>query len=264
MAVNGISSYSKMATPCAFGEPILQHTLFSEQPAKTSGFKLTVCQSSASTSCASIHHDSSWVIPNIFGDRTALDTKNLNLPCWKSWTGGSSVSRTKASTSGWILRITGKFKLADGIDGFSEISKGKPTADLMGYNYVNTSIENAMQSFNEAYLNHRNGFNGLAYKDDPGIMAVLLTNENDVTFHFGNALLPDKQVPQHRRYLYGTSRGICDQVWTAKGQDLALWEPGPSKLFLNDLEHQFDARDDPTATKDRRQSSHRHDEFVGP
>ena len=26
---------------------------------------------------------------------------------------------------------------------------------------------------------------------------MLLTNENDVTHHFGNALLPDKNVPKH-------------------------------------------------------------------
>ncbi len=54
-----------------------------------------------------------------------------------------------------------------------------------------------MQRFNEAYVSHLNAFTGLRYKDDPAIIAMLLTNENDVTHHFGNALLPDKNVPRH-------------------------------------------------------------------
>ena len=135
-----------------------------------------------------------------------------------------------------------KFKLGDGIDDFSEISKGKSTADLMGYNYVNNSIENAMKSFNEAYLNHRNAFNGLAYKDDPGIIAVLLTNENDVTFHFGNALLPNQKVPGHDAIYMKEAAAFATKFGLPKDTVWQSWLPGPSKLFLNDLEHQFDAR----------------------
>ena len=50
-------------------------------------------------------------------------------------------------------------------------------------------------------LNHVNRYTGLRYKDDPGIVAMLITNENDVTHHFGNALLPNKNVP-HEDALY--------------------------------------------------------------
>ena len=142
----------------------------------------------------------------------------------------------------WLdLEVGRQFKFADGIDGFDEISKGKPIADLRGYNYVNTSIKRAMQRFNEAYFNHRNTFNGLAYKDDPGIVALLLTNENDVTYHFGNALLPDKHVPQQNAVYMAQAEAFAAKFGLAKEKTWRSWEQGPSKLFLNDLEHQFDA-----------------------
>ena len=138
--------------------------------------------------------------------------------------------------------ITGNLSSRDGIDAFSEISKGKPTADLTGYNYVNTSIERAMQRFNEVYLNHRNTFKGLEYKDDPGIVALLVTNENDITNHFGNLLLPDKQVPQHNARYMAQAEAFAAKFGLPKDKTWRSWEQGPSKLFLNDLEHQFDVR----------------------
>ena len=87
------------------------------------------------------------------------------------------------------------FKEGDHVDGFDEMRKGKDVAELRGFNYVNPSIQAAMMRFDEAYLNHRNAFTHVANKDEPAIVALLLTNENDVTTHFGNALLPDKKVP---------------------------------------------------------------------
>ena len=187
------------------------------------------------------HHDSSWVVPNIFGDRTALDTQNLSLGMLEKLDWWIKCLEDEGIYVWLDLEVGRQFKFADGIDGFSEISKGKPTADLRGYNYVNTSIERAMQRFNEAYLNHRNTFNGLAYKDDPGIVALLLTNENDVTHHFGNALLPDKQVPQHNALYMAQAEAFAAKFGLAKDKTWRSWEHGPSKLFLNDLEHRFDA-----------------------
>ena len=141
----------------------------------------------------------------------------------------------------WLDLEDGRqFKFADHIDGFGEISKGKPTADLKGFNYVNTSIDRAMQRFNEEYLNHRNAFNGLAYKDDPGIVALLLTNENDITHHFGNALLPDKQVPQNTAMYMTQAEAFASRFGLSRDRTWRSWQQGPSKLFLNDLEHRFD------------------------
>ena len=62
---------------------------------------------------------------------------------------------------------------------------------------------------------------------------------NDITSHFGNALLPDKNVPWHTALymreadVFANKHGFHkDKVWRS-------WEPGLSKLFLNDLEYRF-------------------------
>ena len=79
----------------------------------------------------------------------------------------------------------------------------------------------------------------MRYKDDPAIIAMLLTNENDVTHHFGNALLPDKKVPQHNALYMAQAEAFAVQYGLPKDKTWRSWEHGPSKLFLNDLEHRF-------------------------
>ena len=186
-------------------------------------------------------HDASWMVPNIFGDRTALDTQNLSLGMLERLDWWIKCLEDEGIYVWLDLDDYRQFKFADKIDGFGEISKGKPTANLTGYNYVNSSIERAMQRFNEAYLNHRNTFNGLIYKDDPAIVALLLTNENDVTFHFGNLLLPIQKVPQHSALYMAQAEAFATKFGLEKEKTWRSWENGPSKLFLNDLEHRFDS-----------------------
>lgn len=186
------------------------------------------------------HHNSSWVVPNIFGDRT-LDTRNLSFGMLEKLDWWIKCLEDEGIYVWLDLEDGRRFKFADHIDGFSEISKGKPTADLKGFNYVNSSIERAMQRFNDEYLNHRNAFNGLTYKDDPGIVALLLTNENDITHHLGNALLPDKHVPQHTSLYMAEAEAFAAKFGLSKDRTWRSWQQGPSKLFLNDLEHRFDA-----------------------
>src|SRR5665213_12160 len=186
------------------------------------------------------HHDSPWVVPNIFGDRTVPDTKSLSPAMLEKLDWWITCLKQEGIYVWLDLEVGRQLKAADGIDGFAEISKGKPSADLRGYNYVNASIERAMQRFNEEYLGHRNGFDGLAYKDDPAIVTLLLTNENDVTYHFGNALLPDKNVPEHDALYMAQANAFAAKSGLARNKVWRSWEQGPSKLFLNDLEHRFD------------------------
>jgi hypothetical protein len=143
----------------------------------------------------------------------------------------------------WLDLHDGRMlKAGDRIDDFAELSKGKPAADLRGYNYVNTSIQEAMQGFNEAYVNHVNRYAGLRYKDDPAIIAVLVTNENDATNHFGNALLPDKNVPHENALYMAQAEAFAAENGLPKDNTWRSWEQGPSKLFLNDLEHKFNVK----------------------
>src|SRR5262249_40623355 len=123
------------------------------------------------------HHDSPWVDPNIFCASKLTDTKSIDpgmlekLDWWIKCLQDEGVYV-------WLdLHVQRHLKAGDGIGNFDEIAKGKPTADLKGFNYVNTSIQEAMRRFNEAYVTHLNPFTGLRYKDDPAIIALLLTNE---------------------------------------------------------------------------------------
>src|SRR5262249_8276714 len=184
---------------------------------------------------------SDWVQPNVFG-RNAPDTRKLDkaslerLDWWIKCLEDEGIYI-------WLDLHDGRQLTAeDKIDDFAEISKGKSTADLRGYNYVNASIQEAMQRFNEAYVNHVNRFTGLRYKDDPGIVAMLLTNENDVTHHFGNAFLPDKNVPRTDALYMAQATTFADEHGLPKNRIWRSWEQGPSKLFLNDLEHRFNVK----------------------
>lgn len=186
------------------------------------------------------HHDSDWVDPNIFGDQKsrgahALDAAMLEkLDWWIKCLKDEGIYT-------WIdLQVGRRLLAADGITDFAEISKGATAANLTGYNYVNDSIREAMKRFNEMYLNHENRFTGLRYKEDPAIAAILITNENDLTHHYGNALLPDKGVPRHSAIYMREARDFAVKHGLAEDKVWRAWDDGPSKIFLNDLERRFD------------------------
>jgi hypothetical protein len=187
------------------------------------------------------HHDSEWVNPNVFGDQETGGTRVLSERMLEKLDWWIKCLKDEGVYVWLDLHVGRRVRAGDGIRDFDEIRQGKASASIIGYNYVNDSIRDAMQRFNAAYLDHQNRFTGVRYKDEPAIVALLITNENDLTNHFGNALLPDKGVPHHTAiYLREAGRFATryslpqDQVWRA-------WEPGPSKLFLNDLEERFDA-----------------------
>src|SRR4029077_10761533 len=79
------------------------------------------------------------------------------------------------------------------------------------------------------------------YADEPAIVAMLITNENDVTHHFGNLLLPDKNVPKHNAYYKSKSDAFASAWGLPRDKTWRAWEPGPSRIFLNDLERRFHA-----------------------
>ena len=53
--------------------------------------------------------------------------------------------------------------------------------------------------------------------------------------------MPDKQVPQHNALYMAQAEAFAAKFGLAKDKTWRSWEQGPSKLFLNDLEHRFDA-----------------------
>jgi hypothetical protein len=185
------------------------------------------------------HHDSEWVDPNIFGGRDALDTRSLNSAMLDKLDWWIKCLRDEGIYVWLELHVGRRIKAGDRIEGFDEMRQGKPTASLSGYNFVSGSIQEAMKRFNESYLNHQNHYTGLRYKDDAAILAVLISNENDLTHHFGNALLPDKGVPQLSKIYLHEAEKYADKYRLPRDRVWRAWEDGPSKLFLNDLERRF-------------------------
>lgn len=189
------------------------------------------------------HHDSMhWVQPTVIQqgredsrhlDEQAMDRVDYWIKCLKEQ--GIYV---------WLdLHVGRLFKAGDGnIPGINEIlgtADGNGNGEVKGFCYFNTEIQRLMQEFNEKYLSHINSYTNIAYKDDPVIMGLLITNENDLTFHFGNLMLADKPNPSHR----GMFLAAINQFSTESGlsaEDLErTWEPGPSKIFLNNQERLF-------------------------
>lgn len=186
-----------------------------------------------------IHHfDSLWVNPNIFGQRSS-STQQINADAMDKIDWWIKCLKDEGIYVWLDLHVERHLKSGDDITHFDEITKGKDSVDLKGYNYVNPSIQKAMQAFNEAYVGHTNPYTKTRLADEPAIAAMLITNENDVTNHFGNSLLADKNVPEHSK----TYMAAAEQF--AKAHQLPVettwrsWEHGPSKLFLNDLEYRF-------------------------
>jgi len=188
------------------------------------------------------HHDSPWVSPNVFGDGTQVrDTQQLDAESMRKLDLWIKALKDEGIYIWLDLHVQRALTAQDGIDDFGELAKGQARVDLKGYVYVNASIQQAMKNFAAQYLGHVNPLTGLAYKDDPAIAAILLTNENDITQHYGNALLPDKDVPRHSQRYMAAAKAFASQHDLPADLTWRAWQPGPSKLFLNDLEQRFNA-----------------------
>jgi hypothetical protein len=186
-----------------------------------------------------IHHiDSDWVKPNIFG-KGAPDTQNLDETSLEELDWWIKCLEDEGIYIWLDLHDGRQLKAGDGIDDFAEISKGRPSVDLRGYNYINASVQSAMRTFNQSYLDHVNRFTGLRYKDDPGLVTLMITNENDLTNHFGNRLLPNQNVPSQNTIYMSLAAAFAEKNGLPKDKTWHSWEQGPAKLFLNDLEHAF-------------------------
>jgi hypothetical protein len=185
------------------------------------------------------HHDTAWLNPNIFGAQERPDTRSLDAQMLERIDWWLKCLKDEGIYTWLDLHVERHVKAGDNVDGFEEIAKGKPSADLHGYNYVNPSIVDAMQRFNDAYVSHRNGYTGLRYRDDPAVVAMLISNENDITRHFGAAFLPERNVPWHRTRYVAEAQAFAEKRGLPVHRLLRPREHGPAKLFLNDLEYRF-------------------------
>lgn len=186
------------------------------------------------------HHDSPWVSPNLFGDPAAgRGTRHLDrdaLDALHRWI----AALVDEGVYVWLdLQTQRHVQPADGIRDFDEL----PTAydhghrDPKGFAFVNEDLQAAMDTFAADLLGARNPHTGRRLVDEPGLLAVQVSNEHDLVHHFGNRLLPDGGAPAHAARL----RALADRFAQAHRLDAdgtaRTWEHGPAKRFLSDVEH---------------------------
>jgi len=184
------------------------------------------------------HHDSSWVDPNIFKNQND-NTQEFSDSALKKIDWWIKCLKDEGVYIWLDLHVGRRFTKNDGITNFSDLSKGKSYAEAKGFNYYNKDIQSLMQAFNEAYLTHVNPHTQLAYKDDPAVIALLITNENDLTQHFGNALLADKNVPIHHSVFSKDAQEFSSTFGLSNYKVKQTWLMGESKIYLSDVEHRF-------------------------
>lgn len=187
------------------------------------------------------HHDSKWVEKNIFLNQ-AENTQALSPEAFKKLDWWIKCLKDQGVYVWLDLHVGRQVTKNDGVDNFEEIAQGKDSAEIRGFNYYNESIQSQMQKFNEAYLNHANPFTKLAYKDDPAVIALLLTNENDLGQHFGNSLLADKGVPKHSAIFSADVEQFSKASGLSSDKASRTWEMGESKIYLSDVEHRFNQK----------------------
>jgi hypothetical protein len=183
------------------------------------------------------HHDSDWVNPNVF-DRQFQDTRHLNakslnaLDLWIKCLKDEGIYIWIDAHIGRLLKPNDPVGL-----GKEEIIKGGK--NFYGFCYYNKDIQTLMKEFQHNYLNHLNPYTKLRYKDDPAVMGILITNENDLSFHYGNRMLPDYHFMAHNALFTKGYKAFAAEHGLPEGRVYQTWLPGPSKLYLSDVEHHF-------------------------
>jgi hypothetical protein len=180
------------------------------------------------------HHDSQWCDPNVFGSR-APTTRTLDdraLERIDKWVAALQAEGIYV----WIdLHVGRVFTPADRIEAYGELVQGKP----FGFNYVNASIAEAMKEFARQYLDRENRYTGRRYLEDPGVLGVLVTNENDLTMHYGNLMVAPAGRPIHHRWLEAKTRAFAERTGLEVPSPVEPWRLGTTKLAMGDVEAEF-------------------------
>lgn len=185
------------------------------------------------------HHDSHWVEPNVFvagaRDTQALSDDALaKLDWWVKCLEDEGIYV-------WLdLHVGRHLREGDDVPGFEELAARE--GELKGFNYVSPRIEALMQGFARRYLGRSNRYTGRRYADDPGVVGVLITNENDLTHHFGNLMNEGAGAPKHRELLRALVEPFAEAHEIPVATAMQPWAHGPAKLVMNELEARFHLR----------------------
>ncbi|MHC4582388.1 MAG: glycoside hydrolase 5 family protein, partial [Planctomycetota bacterium] len=191
------------------------------------------------------HHDSMGWVGRTVIDKSRADSQHLDAEVMDRLDYWIKCLRDEGVYIWLDLHVGRLFKEGDGIGaGFAEMQRRskRDGAEGKGFCYFNERIEQLMKDFNAKYMSHVNRYTSLAYKDDPAIMGLLITNENDITSHFGNLMLADKNNPWHNRIFDSRVGAFARRHSLDINQTGRTWEPGAGKLFLADTEYRWNRR----------------------
>ncbi len=183
------------------------------------------------------HHDSTWVEPNIFGPKDSQsrrpDPRSLeSLDWWIKCLKDEGIYVWLDMEVGRQILPRDRLKL-----GAAELLKAPN--NLAGLCYYNQEVQRLMLEFQNQYLSHVNTYTKLAYKDDPAVVGVLITNENDLVQHFGNLMLPNQDNPFHNELFTKDYKAFATEHGLPEARVFETWLPGPSKIYMSDVEHRF-------------------------
>lgn len=123
---------------------------------------------------------------------------------------------------------------------YAEIAEGNgKKMEAKGFCQYDPTLQKLMAEFQENYLSHVNKYTNKAYKDDPAVMGLLITNENDLTQHYGLRPVERGKNFMLNRLFEERLKEFSQRTGLSTVKMRQPWAPGPAKLFLNDQEHRF-------------------------
>jgi hypothetical protein len=192
------------------------------------------------------HHDSTrWVVPTVIDRRTessrqldavGIDRVDYWIKCLRDngiyvWLDMHSYREFRSGD-----RATELGEVAT----YDDLSRQQNGHEAKGFCQYDPVLQKLMAEFEHKYLSHVNHYTGLAYKDDPTVAFVLVTNENDITHHYGMRALPNQNNPGLARLFSERAQAFAERTGFDEGQLRSPWRSGPPQMFLNDQEHTFD------------------------
>jgi hypothetical protein len=123
---------------------------------------------------------------------------------------------------------------------YDDISRKQNAHEAKGFCQYDPGLQKLMGEFQHKYLSHVNHYTGLAYKDDPAVAFVLITNENDITHHYGVRAMGDQNNVALGRLFHERAHAFAERTGVDENHLQSPWAPGPPQMFLNDQEHAFD------------------------
>ena len=188
-----------------------------------------------------LHHlDSFWVKNNLI--KAGSTTQKINNESLDSYFWWVKCLRDEGIYVWVDLQVQRPWREGDDIPGWAsdlapKAKKGMNVAK--GFVYLNKRMQALTKEFNKQLLTRKNPYTQLALKDDPAVMGVMITNENDLTHHFGNSFLKDKKHPYHQRLFDKEVSAFAEKFDLPEWKVRETWKPGYSKFLLNDLEARF-------------------------